>query len=366
MLIKKEFHNPKIINIMSTIYIRTLKRAEHTVFGVEDGQKRYFDPQFKKYVPYSSGQQVKRSLIDRLTAVINEVPAPTTFVFDVNKKGELGEGEVFANCNPMYADQLFGGWMKAAKGGKERTIKRRSPLSISAMRGLHPLLAGLDKENASFDRSDRPNNKVVVRDKDGNPMSEDDIIALLEGKDRSLSRKWIPDNRRATGLFIQDIAIDLRRLFSVSLNSFEPEITKETETLLRENGWNESKNVFGKCLVAPPEMQKKLMPALANSIINWVITSNQSRTFSLMETLAVSISDNANKIAGSIRAKLSEEDENKAIPIIEEGINGVETFVTLPAAGYVVTKSEKVDALEKAEKKLIELMQTFDYEHQLK
>ncbi|NOX65404.1 MAG: CRISPR-associated protein Cas7 [Chlorobi bacterium] len=352
--------------MMSTIYIRTLKRAEHTVFGVEDGQKRYFDPQFKKYVPYSSGQQVKRSLIDRLTAVINEVPAPTTFVFDVNKKGELGEGEVFANCNPMYADQLFGGWMKAAKGGKERTIKRRSPLSISAMRGLHPLLAGLDKENASFDRSDRPNNKVVVRDKDGNPMSEDDIIALLEGKDRSLSRKWIPDNRRATGLFIQDIAIDLRRLFSVSLNSFEPEITKETETLLRENGWKKGEYVFGECLVAPQEIQKKLIPALADSIINWVITSNQSRTFSLMETLAVSISDNANKIAGSIRAKLSEEDENKAIPIIEEGINGVETFVTLPAAGYVITKSEKVDALEKAEKKLIELMQAFDYEHQLK
>jgi len=99
---------------MSTIYIRTLKRAEHTVFGVEDGQKRYYDPQFNKYVPYSSGQQIKRSLIDRLTSVINEVPAPTTFVFDVNSKGELGEGEVFANCNPMYADQLLGGWMKAA------------------------------------------------------------------------------------------------------------------------------------------------------------------------------------------------------------------------------------------------------------
>lgn len=351
---------------MSTIYIRTLKIAEHTVFGVEDGQKRYYDPQFNKYVPYSSGQQVKRSLIDRLTSVINEVPAPTTFVFDVNSKGELGEGEVFANCNPMYADQLFGGWMKAAKGGKERTIKRRSPLSISAMRGLHPLLSGIDKENASFDRSDRPNNEVIVRDKDGNQMSDEDIIALLEGKDRSLSRKWIPDNRRATGLFVQDIAIDLRRLFTVSLNSFEPEITEETEKQLRENGWIESENVFGKCLVAPKEIQKKLIPALANSIINWAITSNQSRTFSLMETLAVSISDNANKIAGSIRAKLSEEDEKKAIPIIEEEINGVKTFVTLPAGGYIHTKSETFDALDKAENKLTELMLAFDYENQIK
>lgn len=350
---------------MSTIYIRTLKRAEHTVFAVEDGQKRYYDPQFNKYVPYSSGQQVKRSLIDRLTSVLNEEPAPTTFVFGVNSKGELGEGEVYANCNPSFADQLFGGWMKAAKGGKERTIKRRSPLSISAMRGLHPLLSGIDRENASFDRSDRSNNLVVVRDENGDELSEEQIEAFLQGKDRSLSRKWIPDQRRATGLFVQDIAIDLRRLFSVTLNMLEPEISEETLDNLREQGWIESENIFGNCLVAPKELRERLIPALANAIINWSITSNQSRTFSLMETLAVSISDNANRIAGSIRAKLSMEEENKAIPVIEEDLNGVETFVTLPAAGYVLTNKESADALEKAENRLVELMMEFDYENQL-
>ena len=351
---------------MNTIYIRTLKKAEHTVFAVEDGQKRYYDPQFGRYVPYSSGQQVKRSLIDRLSTVLNEVPAPTTFVFGVNKAGELGEGEVFANCNPTFADQLFGGWMKAAKGGAERTIKRRSPLSISAMRGLHPLLAGVGKENASFDRSDRPNNLVIVRDEKNNILTEDEIAELLAGKDRSVSRKWIPDQRRASGLFIQDMAIDLRRLFSVTLNQLEPEITEETVNELRENGWIESENVFGKCLVAPKELREKLIPALANAIINWSITSNQSRTFSLMETLAVSISDNANKIAGSIRAKLSHEEENKAIPVIEEDLSGVETFVTLSAAGYVLTNKETADALDKAEQSLIAKLLAFDYENQLK
>ena len=350
---------------MNTIYIRTLKKAEHTVFAVEDGQKRYYDPQFGRYVPYSSGQQVKRSLIDRLTTVLNEVPAPTTFVFGVNKAGELGEGEVFANCNPTFADQLFGGWMKAAKGGAERTIKRRSPLSISAMRGLHPLLAGVGKENASFDRSDRPNNLVIVRDEKGNVLSEDEIAELLAGKDRSVSRKWIPDQRRASGLFVQDMAIDLRRLFSVSLNQLEPEITEQTVNELKENGWIESKNVFGKCLLAPKEMREKLIPALANAIINWTITSNQSRTFSLMETLAVSVSGNANKIASSIRAKLNHEEENKAIPVIEEEMDGVETYVTLSAAGYVLTKKETADALDKAEQSLIEKMREFDYENQI-
>ncbi|UII33151.1 CRISPR-associated protein Cas7 [Fulvivirga ulvae] len=350
---------------MNTIYIRTLKRAEHTVFNVSDGQKYYYDNQFARRIPFSSGQQVKRSMIDSLCEAINQVPSPTTFLFDVTKQKELKEGEVYGTCDPAYADQLFGGWMKAAKGGKDRTLKRRSPLSISAMRALHPLLAGMDTENASFDRSDRPNNKVIVRDEKGNELSAEDIVTFLEGKDRSLSRKWIPDNRRATGLFVFDIAIDLRRLFSVSINSFEPEMTDSTIEKLKSEGWVNSENVFGPCLVAPKAIREKWIKGLAHSIINWRITSNQSRTFSLMDTLAIAISDNANLVAGSIRAKLSEEDSKKADPIIDEHLEGVESFITLQAGGYIQTKGETADALKKAEQKLIDLMSAFGYENQM-
>ena len=350
---------------MSTIYVRTLKRADHTVFCVSDGQKTYYDPQFNLYIPYSSGQQIKRSLLEALSKYLNEVPSPTTFLFDVDKQGLMKEGEVYATCNPIYSDQLFGGWMKAAKGGKDRTLKRRSPLSISAMRGLHPLLSGVDSENLSFDRSDRPNNEVIVRNEKGQELTEQQITELLVGKDRSLSRKWIPKNRRATGLFVQDIAIDLRRLFCVSLNKLEPEIIGVTEARLREAGWIETATVFGVCLLAPKVIRERLIKGLAHAIINWKITSNQARTFSLMETLAVSISENANKIAGSIRAKLKEEQDNKAEPIIEEEMDGVETYVALAAGGYIRTKKESVDALDQAEQALIEKMSSFDYEHQL-
>lgn len=349
----------------NTIYIRTLKRAEHTVFNVSDGQKYYYDTQFNRRIPFSSGQQVKRSIIDSISEHLNIIPSPTTFLFDVTKQKELKEGEVYATCDPSYPDQLFGGWMKAAKGGKDRTLKRRSPLSISAMRGLHPLLAGLDNDNASFDRSDRPNNIVIVRDEQGNELSEDEIVQFLEGKDRSLSRKWIPNQSRASGLFVSDIAIDLRRLFCVSLNTFEPEMSDETIEKLKNEGWVESQNVFGPCLVAPENLRKEWAKALSKAIINWRITSNQSRTFSLMDTLAISISDNANLIAGSIRAKLSEEDSAKAQPIIEENMNGVKTFVSLQASGYIPTKTETVDAIEKAEEELYNRIIAFDFENQL-
>src|SRR5690606_35511494 len=156
---------------MSTIYIRTLKRAEHTVFNVANGQKTYYDPQFGRLIPFSSGQQVKRSLLESLCESLAVNPSPTNFLFDIDKSKKLSEGEVYGTCDPTYPDQLFGGWMKAIKGGGERTLKRRSPLSISAMRALHPLLAGIDMidgEPGTFDRSDRPNNTVIIRGADGN------------------------------------------------------------------------------------------------------------------------------------------------------------------------------------------------------
>ena len=95
---------------MSSIYIRTLKRAEHTVFNVADGQKTYYDQQFGRAIPFSSGQQVKRSLIDSFCDHLAITPSPTTFLFDVDKQKKLKEGEVYGTCDPSYPDQLFGGF----------------------------------------------------------------------------------------------------------------------------------------------------------------------------------------------------------------------------------------------------------------
>lgn len=352
------------MNSNSFIYLRGLKHAENAVFCVENGQKSYYDPQFGIQVPYSSGQQVKRSILSALIEQLGVEPAPTTFVFDIKDKA-LSEGEVLSVCDPNYIDQLLGGWMKAVKEGKERTVKRRSPLSISSMHPLHPLLARKSKENITFDRSDKPEiHKIKVRDSRGNELNKEQIEYLLSDTDRSLLRKWIPDNYRATGLFVYDVAIDLRTLFCVSTNQYEPELSKEMIKNLEEKGWVRSKNAFGECLVLPKVERDKVIPALAKALINWRITSNQARTFSLMETLAVAISDNANTLPGAIRAKLVDEGERPtAKPIIDETA-GADVFVTLPCASYIVTESESADALNEAEKKLIQMMSDFDYENQ--
>jgi hypothetical protein len=346
------------------IYLRALKHAEHTVFCVQDGQKTYFDPQFNRVVAYSSGQQVKRSILDALTANLNTQMAPITFNYNVTKDKQLENKEPWSPCDPAYIDQLLGGWMRAGEG--MITVKRRSPLSISAMRPIHPLLAGTDKENLTFDRSDKPDRHPVNVRLGDKLLTDDEIDDFLTTNNRTLPRRnWIPDNVRTGGLFVYDVAIDLRTLFCVSINQHEPELTKEIIEELKTKGWVESENIFGRCLVLPKKEREKVIPALASALLNWRITSNQARTFSLMETLAIAISDNANKLAGSIRAKLIDDGEKpKAKPIIDE-TSGAEIFVTLPCSGYVVTVNESADAIEKAEQKLIKLMTAFNYENQL-
>ena len=354
------------MNTNNFIYLRGLKHVSYTVFCVTEGQKTYYDPQFSISVPYSSGQQIKRSVINGLAELIGEQQAPITFVSVKDKDGKIGEGEAYSICDPSYKDLLIGGWMQAKAGGTDRTLKRRSPLSISALTPLHPLLSGVPSENISFDRSDFPEiHKVIVRDSKGNELTDEEIETALNGSNRSLLRKYIQNNKRATGLFVYDIAIDLRTLFCVSTNQYEPEISKEMIAQLEEKGWKRSKNVFGECLVLPKEEREKIIPALAKALINWRITSNQARTFSLMETLAVAISDNANTLAAAIRAKLIDDGEKpKAKPIVDETA-GADLFVTLPCSSYIVTENESADALQKAEEKLVKMMMEFDYENQL-
>lgn len=368
------------MNQTSFIYLRGLRHVEHTVFAVAKGQKYYRDPifkdgQFDKRIAYSSGQQVKRSVMESLTTTLNVPYAPITFSWylDVDKKSgkaKPSEGIAYIPCDPSFPDQLIGGYMLAES--ETYAVKRRSPLSISAMRPLHPLLGGIESpdEDMTFDRSQNANATVKVfwreEGKKLQEVTEAELNDWLVNNKRTLPRrKFIQDQTRASGLFVYDIAIDLRTLFCVSTNKLEPELFPNIEQKLREEGWQENQNVFGKCLLAPKELRDKIIPALANALINWRITSNQARTFSLMETVAIAISDNANQIAYAIRGDLREDTERmQAVPKIDETTKA-DLFITPIAASYIPGSVGSADALDKAEERLIAIMKGFDYEKQM-
>ena len=347
----------------SYIYLRALRHVDYSVFSVSDGQKNYYDPVIGQRVAFSSGQQVKRSIIDAALSEMNEQIAPMIFNYEIKDKKKISEKEALSIADPSYPDQLLGGWMSAAQ--KSIPVKRRSPLSISAMRPLHPLLASFYSENMTFDRSSHHGiHKVVVKDAKGNEIDANTLQEFLTTNQRTLpARKFLQDQKRTGGLFVYDIAIDLRTLFCVSINQTEPELTTEVMDKLKENGWKETQNIFGACLVCPKERREAIIPALAKALINWRITSNQARTFSLMETLAIAISNNANKLAASIRGKLVE--ERKAKPVIDDTISDTDVFVTLPTEGYILDAVGSADAIDNAEQHLIDLMMAFDYENQV-
>lgn len=350
------------------IYLRGLRHAEHTVFAVNDGQKYYYDPQFGYKMAYSSGQQVKRSIIEALNLPF----AAITFNWEIDKKeNKANQKEPHSPCDPTYADQLLGGYMKAESGSM--VVKRRSPLSISAMRPLHPLLGGVESpmENLSFDRTTHPEHHKVdvywlTDKKRGSKLSDEELNEWLTSNQRSLpNRAFIQDQTRATGLFVYDIAIDLRTLFCVSTNKLEPELFPEIEEKLIAEGWVVGQNIFGRCLICPKEKRELIIPALAKAIINWRITSNQARTFSLMETLAIAISDNANQIAFSIRGELRDDTERpRAAPKLDETTTA-DLYITPIASGYIAGSIGSADALDRAEQALIEKMMAFDYENQI-
>jgi hypothetical protein len=348
------------------IYIRGLRKVDHSVFAVNDGQKYYNDPQFGRRLAYSSGQQIKRSVIEALGLPF----AAIIFNWEIDKKeNKASQKEPHSPCDPTFADQLLGGYMKAESGSF--TVKRRSPLSISAMRPLHPLLGGIEypNENITFDRTSHPeHHKVKVYWKDSTKrieLTKEELDEWLTTNNRNLpNRAYIQDQTRASGLFVFDIAIDLRTLFCVSLNKLEPELFPGIEEKLRSESWIESENIFGRCLVCPKEKREEIIDRLAYAIINWRITSNQSRTFSLMETIALAISSNANKVAFAIRAELKDEyDRPTASPVIDES-SGAEIFLTPIVSSIISGFSGSADVLDKAEDRLKEMMHSFDYENQ--
>ncbi|WP_259220843.1 hypothetical protein [Salinibacter ruber] len=331
----------------------------HTVFSVQDGQKTYYDPQFEETVAYSSGQQVKRSILDAVSDALNERRAPVTFNKTLSANGNLEDGEPWSPCDPRYADQLLGGWMRAESGGGN-TVKRRSPLSISAMRPLHPLLAGLARESASYDRSDDPEqHSVRVVNSDGEEMSDEEVQEFLESNDRMLPRrKWIPQDQvgpRAHGLYVFDVAVDLDRLFTVSTNQHEPELDSEKINELQEEGWTLTENE--EHLVCPEGRRDEIIEALATGLTDWRVTSNQSRTFSPQPTLCLAVSDDANRVTNAIRADLTQEGRGEeAVPVIET-FDGVSLY-TMPACkGHVTGVTASPDALDKAREDIVDRLQ---------
>jgi hypothetical protein len=335
-----------------TLYIRGLRHVKHTVFCVDEGQKQYFDPMSRSYVGYSSGQQVKRSLIDRMLGALGAPRAEMTFRKEENKQGGIKTKEVFSDCDPRHLDLLVGGWMRAVRG--ESTIKRRSPLSVSALTPLHGTLTTTTEEVLTVDRRDDPADRHTIAVVDRNGDSVDDVDAFFAERDRVATRHQFTDkqrNKRLTGLFEYVVAVDLTRLFAVAKRVQDPELADDVRDALQDAGWPEDDDAF----YLPNSDRERLIPALARALIEWRVTSNQQRTFSLQNNLATVITRHAGQAANAIY--VTQEDE-RATPHVE-AIDGVSLYLTNEARALFDEGPFAADANQQAIDELTDAIQTY-------
>jgi hypothetical protein len=239
--------------------------------------------------------------------------------------------------------------------GEDNAVqKRRSPLSISAMTPLHPNLTSYYEETVTHDRSQEYNDEMILRKGNNEEWKDNEIEEFLQEKNKTISKnKWIGYETRANGLFSVDIAIDLEKLFTIPIVSFDRQISKKTEDKLREDGWESVtiKNI--EHLQLPSEKIYAYADAIAESLINWLIKSNQSRTYSPMPVISTAISNISYKPSYAIKADtIRINGSASAKPVIDEEIEGVSLYTTPIASEYFFNDEVTINsnAIENAKK----------------
>ena len=335
-------------------YIRGLRHVKHTVFCVgSNGQKQYWDPVSESYVAYSSGQQVKRSILDAQTDALDEFRAPFLFKTEEQSDGSIKAKEVYSDCDPRYLDLLIGGWARLDES--ESVVRRRSPLSVSAMTPVHPELVASYNETLVLDRREDPDDRHEVRLTDANGNEVENIPSFLEENNigKGATRLQFTDvnrNKRTGGLYEYVVAVDLERLFAVPTREFDPELPPELREDI-EAEWPTAESRKGEeFFVLPKEEREKLIPVLARALVNWQVTSNQSSTFSMQTNFATVIADDASILANAVYVERGQDN-----PLVVEDIEGV--YLSNQARSFVEAGEFSVDAEQQATREIEERLQ---------
>ncbi len=200
-----------------------------------------------------------------------------------------------------------------------------------------------------------------MRDPKGNEIPKETLDKFLQDNNQTLrALNFLAPQKRAYGLFVYDVAVDMRRLFSVSMADQDPELDPATIEKLKAKGWIEHDYT----LIAPRDVRERIIPALAYALLHWSITSNQARTFSAMPPLAVALADRADKIAISIRADLDPEAglSRPSAKVILEPVGENALFVTPVARGVLRGVEADADAMDKAQAEIERRLRAFNYE----
>lgn len=330
------------------LYITGVKHVNLTVFNIDDDTKTYYDPIHNKSLPFSSGQQIKRCFMDNIRKKYYDIFDFSTMEMRYNiTKDSIEQKEALSSADNTCIDQMIGGYMRARKkdnennkkGDETNTITRRSPISFSPMTPVHPDLVSLTSNHLStMDRTDRPNDSIYFT-KNNKEVDQEKILRYLDETNSFISkRKTYYEHKKVSGLFKFDMAIDLERLFRVSIKKYDPEVYPSAIKKLKDLGWKKVIIRGEEYLELPKEQHEKYAESIAESLIEFRINSNQSRTLDFMPTISIAVSDNPQLIPMVYRRKIDGDNNNKLF--IDNSSDEIKTFNTPLIEDYVVNYNE--------------------------
>lgn len=341
------------------IYFKGVRNVECGKICVADGQKTYYDPIGNVSVPYGSASQTKRQIMEK--ACSDMELSVVNYEYTVDKNGVPKQAQSITQNNPIFVDLLLGGYMTTKNKedeSKNETLKRTSPLNISAFVPTSSKLVTLSRKLMGTSSKDDKRTNVVLK------FNNNQVIDGEEAK------QWLDDNNRKkttftfydemfSGLFKYEVAIDKETLFSVSINGYEKEISDATKEQMIAEGWELGTNSYGDCLIAPKAVREIVAKKLARAIVEWEHNSNQSTHYSMATTTICSVSYSPRQCANSIYVTTDDDNKSRLVADIDYNEN---IFVEKSAKNLVDCDDSVVSAM--AMERAIDMIESMILDYQ--
>jgi len=375
--------NSKRLRIKQVIYYNN-----PTLFCVgKEGQKRVYDKTYGKYLAYSSGQQQKTTRVNEVCELLG-IPL-ADFVFYYNEKHKQASKGI--SQDPRHVEAMTRGYMNVTTNN----IKRESPLNISTMFPIHPLLVESIDDLIAVGHGVREKSFTLIQEKkktkkagEDDDESEKSDGSKTEGKYEEVPKTTdeykkfldeMADTRKkgiehslaggkllTRGVFERYIEIDLTRLFAFNNDILLPskEIAAEYMDAIIKDGWKEvDTKLYGKMFIVPKSIRDKYIPAIAEALVMALPNTNQSSSYSVGEIVATAVSYDASENSYAIVC----EENNETANVILDKDAGSKLFITpIAKSSRIFAGYDRESATSKANKEAIayitqELL-NFDYE----
>ena len=358
------------LNLNFLHYVRNQVFNLNTVNGEA---KSYFDPIAKRYVLYGSAGNVKHCIVDYFNGLCENDAYKRIFVFgkaikDKNGKYQITQGGVATKNILSIGSSIFGAWDSNGTNNSKETNNNlggriSSILNVGGFNPVHPNLVSTSEDGGVHSGDSSSEIEYTFGNEKFSSIedfcsSKSATLEDFESVDSRPMNIYGENAKKATGLYANNIVVDLSRLGVIDLSEFDSSeaLKADVESKCEEFG---CKVVDERYLVYPEEIVLECWEMLVESLFSWDFTSHRSLHGEPIEHLRVAYSfGNAQFLNAATTVKLTDESTVLEFNDAEVKEFGVKCFNSKLLEAYHNTEANGMEtsilALEKAKKELLE------------